>query len=272
MQQYMGKIVAGLIGFLVLGPVGLLFGLAIGHAFDRGLWQALQAASPEALAKVQQQFFDTTFTLLGYVAKADGRVSEAEIAQAESLFAQLRLNPRQRQSAIEKFRAGAQPGFDPEATVAAFAAAVGPRRQVQHTLFAFLASMALADGEFEQAERSALHHIAALLGMPAAEVDRLVMMLSAQARFHTNYQGGRQQGSTAAPPRDRLKDAYQALGVEASVTDAELKKAYRRLMSENHPDKLMAKGVPDDLVKLATERSQEISNAYQLIRESRGLS
>ncbi len=273
MQQFTGKLIAGLIGFLVLGPVGLLFGVAIGHAFDRGLWQALQAASPEALAQVQQQFFDTTFTLLGYVAKADGRVSEAEIAQAEAMFVQLRLNPRQRQSAIEKFRLGAQSGFDPAATVAAFADKVGPRRQVQHTLFAFLASMALADGDLAGAEREALHRIATLLGMPGADVDRLVAMLSAQARFHTG--GGRSSYSyngPGQPVRDRLKDAYQALGVEASASDAELKKAYRRLMSENHPDKLMAKGVPDDLIKLATERSQEISNAYQVIRESRGLS
>ena len=89
MKQFGGKLIAAAIGFLVLGPVGLLFGLAIGHAFDRGLWQALQAASPDALAAVQRQFFDTTFVLLGYVAKADGRVSEAEIAQAENVFRQM---------------------------------------------------------------------------------------------------------------------------------------------------------------------------------------
>jgi DnaJ like chaperone protein len=49
------------------------------------------------------------------------------------------------------------------------------------------------------------------------------------------------------------------------------KKAYRRLMSENHPDKLIAKGVPDEMIKIATERSQEISNAYEVIRNARGM-
>ncbi len=278
MKQFAGKLIAGTLGFLTLGPVGLLFGLAIGHAFDRGLWQALQAASPENLARVQKQFFDTTFTLLGYVAKADGRVSEAEIAQAESLFRQLRLNPAQRQNAILRFKEGAEAGFDPAATVAAFAERVGPRRQAQHTLFAFLASMALADGELSQPERGALHNIATLLGVPTAEVDRTVAMISAQSRFHS--QGWGQQGSGRAgaggyrpgpAPRDQLKDAYQALGVEASDSDADIKKAYRKLMSENHPDKLIAKGVPDEMIKIATERSQEISTAYDVIRNARGM-
>ena len=275
MNKFAGKIIAGLIGFLALGPVGLLFGLAIGHAFDRGLWQALQAASPDNLARIQRQFFDTTFTLLGFVAKADGRVSEAEIAQAESLFIQLRLNPSQRQAAIARFKEGSQPGFDPSATVAAFAQALGPRRQAQHTLFAFLASMALADGDLHPPEREALHQIATLLNVPTVEVDRLVAMISAQSRFHTASGGQRysyqQRGAGASPPRNQLADAYQALGVASDVSDGDIKKAYRRLMSENHPDKLIAKGVPDEMIKIATERSQEISNAYEVIRNARGM-
>ncbi|MDG0992281.1 MAG: co-chaperone DjlA [Luminiphilus sp.] len=269
MNKIMGKLVAGLIGFFTLGIVGLLFGIAIGHAFDRGLWQALQAASPDNLARSQKQFFDTTFTLLGYVAKSDGRVSEAEIAQAEALFRQLRLNPTQRNAAIQHFREGAEPGFDPAATVTAFAGRVGQRRQVQQTLFAFLASMALADGELAQPERAALHHIASLLGMPTQTVDRLVAMLVAQSRFHTGGGGGQSMGTPA--PRDRLNDAYQALGVSASDSNDVIKKSYRRLMSENHPDKLIAKGVPDEMVKLGTERSQEISTAYEVIKTARGM-
>ena len=80
----MGKLLAGAIGFLAFGPVGLLFGLVLGHAFDRGLWRALQLSGPDAVHLMRAQFFETTFTLLGYVAKSDGRVSEAEIAQTET--------------------------------------------------------------------------------------------------------------------------------------------------------------------------------------------
>ena len=91
MTQITGKVIAGFIGFIAFGPAGLLFGLVLGHAFDRGLWRALQLSGPEAVHIMRAQFFETTFTLLGFVAKADGRVSEAEVAQTEALFAQLRF-------------------------------------------------------------------------------------------------------------------------------------------------------------------------------------
>ncbi len=78
------------------------------------------------------------------------------------------------------------------------------------------------------------------------------------------------EGGVDVQPGTSLDDAYAALGVDSSVTDKELKRAYRKLMSENHPDKLIARGVPADMVKLATEKSQEIQAAYEMVRKSRG--
>ena len=94
MTRFTGKVIAGLIGFLAFGPAGLLFGLVLGHAFDQGLWRALQLSGPEAVHIMREQFFETTFTLLGFVAKADGRVSEAEIAQTESCLLYTSPSPR----------------------------------------------------------------------------------------------------------------------------------------------------------------------------------
>ena len=73
----------------------------------------------------------------------------------------------------------------------------------------------------------------------------------------------------AATARTSLKDAYRLLGVSDGASDAELKKAYRRLMSQHHPDKLVAKGLPEQMVKDATEKTQQIKAAYELIRKSR---
>jgi DnaJ like chaperone protein len=90
----------------------------------------------------------------------------------------------------------------------------------------------------------------------------------AQAQGHFHSRGG-YGGGASAPAGASLNDAYAALGVSADVDDKTLKRAYRKLMSENHPDKLIAKGVPDDMIKLATERSQEIQAAYEMIKKSR---
>ena len=151
MRVYTGKVLGAFLGFVTLGVVGGLVGFFVGHMFDSGLVRAIRMTGPDGLHALQQEFFDTTFIMLGYIAKADGRVTESEIAQAESMFAQLRLTPSQRASAIKRFQRGAEPQFDPEEELLRFRRTASLRPQTSQTLLLFLVSMGLADGQIGRA-------------------------------------------------------------------------------------------------------------------------
>ncbi|MEQ9465746.1 MAG: co-chaperone DjlA, partial [Haliea sp.] len=251
------------IGLLVGGPIGLLLGIFVGHQFDRGLRRTMEAHSPENIARLKTRFFETIFLLLGHMAKADGRISQHEIEHTEMIIRQMGLDAGQRQSAIALFKQGAAPDFDVRATISAFLELCGRQLQLRQTLLMFLVSLALVDHGIEPEERRVLDNIAGLLGFNPMQLEHLLRMAQAQAQFH-HRPGGQ---ATAGP--DRLEAAYAALGVSPDVADRDLKKAYRKLMSENHPDKLIARGVPEDMLKVATEKSQEITAAYELVSRSR---
>ncbi len=263
--MFFGKVIGGIIGFLVLGVVGLVLGVFVGHLFDNGLLRTLRYASPENIARIKQSFFETTFLLSGHIAKADGRISQQEVDHTEMMFRQMGLSGEQRKRAIELFQRGAAPDFRLDTTIEAFVATCGPQRQLQQTLLFFLISLALADQQIDEAEHRALQNIAGQLGIDGRTLEQMLRMAQAQGHFHGSG------GGPGVQPGSGLKDAYAALGVDESVDDKALKRAYRKLMSENHPDKLIAQGVPEDMIKLATERSQEIQAAYDMVRKSRGL-
>jgi DnaJ like chaperone protein len=261
-SMFFGKIIAGLIGAGAGGIPGLILGLLVGHAFDRGLSKVMRFSSPENIERIKTSFFETTFLLSGYLAKSDGRISKLEIAHTGQLFVQMGLSTDQRKRAIDQFHLGSVAGFDIEPVIADFLETCGPQRQLQQTLLLFLISLAHADQGMEPVEHAALVRIANVMGLGSVQLEQLLRMAQAQDQFHS-------QGNYAQQPGGSLEQAYIALGIEDRVSDKELKQAYRKLMSENHPDKLIAKGVPEEMVKLATARSQEIQSAYELVRKSR---
>jgi len=259
-----GKIIAGLIGLSVAGPIGVLIGIYVGHQFDKGLG-GLRPMSARQQAETRGAFFETVFSLLGHLAKADGRVSEAEISHAEALMGKMGLSGEHRKKAIGLFKVGSQGDFSIDATMDKFMAVCGRQNNLKRTLLNYLISLAIADGELHQSEQDVLRKIAGRLGFSGALFDQLIAMIMAQSQFRQSGAGGSREPASAG----KLKAAYVALGVKENDSDAQIKRAYRKLISENHPDKLIGQGMPEDMVKLATERTQEIQVAYELVVTSR---
>lgn len=255
--------VGALIGLAFNGWRGAVFGALLVWAVLPLLGRLLLKTAVRKIGQVQHQFLDSTFAVMGAVCKADGRISSEEIRVAEALFEQLRLNPEAREAARRAFNRGKAADFDLDAEVARFAEA-SARAPVFRQLFLQIQVQAIAaDGQMHPAEHAMLLRIARGLGLS----DHDVAMLEAMMR------GGGPGGSASGRERDNpsaLEDAYQVLGVPASASDTEVKRAYRKLMSENHPDKLAAKGLPESMRALAEEKTRRITAAYERIERSRG--
>lgn len=249
------------LGYVVGGLLGALVGAFAGRLFDSGLKTSLLFGSPEKKQHIELVFFKTVFTIIGYIAKADGRVSEEEIGQTEALMAQLGLSADHRREAIELFKQGTQPDFQLDNVLNEFKDSCHQFPNLTQMLLVYLVGVALADGVLHPAEEQSLRAVAQGLGYSATAFEQLMAMIKAQSNFHHGHH-------TGGSPED-LALAYQALGVTQESTDAEIKRAYRRLMSEYHPDKLIGDGVPEDMVRVATEKSQEVQTAYDLIKKDR---
>lgn len=259
-MSWWGKVIGGTFGFMMGGPLGAVLGAAVGNYFDKGLdGVGIGHDGGQSNERVQTAFFTAVFSLMGYIAKADGRVSRDEIALVEQVMGQMQLQTAQRKIAIKLFDQGKQDDFPFEQVMAQFKRECGRRRNLIQMFLEILTATALADGKMAASERRVLESIATNLGFNKMAFDQLVQRLSAQFRF---------QGEVA--PADRLKNAYKVLGVESSADTATVKKAYRKLMSQHHPDKLVSKGLPEEMMEIAKKKTQEIKTAYDTIMESRG--
>ena len=267
-MNWWGKLLGGAFGFMLGGPIGALIGVMLGHTFDRGV-QLVQVGLPPGFRpgeteRIQSAFFTTTFSVMGHLAKADGRVSEHEIEMARQIMTRMELTPDMRQAAIRLFNEGKQPGFALDEVLDQFRRECQRRRNLLQMFLEIQLYAVYADGRLHPSEQELLRRIARRLGFTPFELEVLEARIRAQAA-HSGAGAGVSQ-----PVRPRLEDAYATLGVKPDTAPAEIKKAYRRLMSQHHPDKLVAKGLPEEMMKLATQKAQEIKAAYDQVREARG--
>ena len=266
-MKWMGKVTGGLLGALAMGPIGAVLGVLLGHQFDVQDEAPVEALTADELSALGERFFRATFRVMGHLAKADGRVSEQEISAARAVMAELRLDGAQVHDAIACFSAGKQADFDFPGELAALARACRGRPDLTRIFFEIQVRAALAGNNLEGPVRLVMSRVAAALGISAFESAHIETVLRIQrGAFRAAAAPG------PSPYRDgALEGAYRVLESTPAASDEEVEKAYRRQLQRHHPDKLKANGLPESMMAHAKQRTQQIIEAWELIRARRGL-
>ncbi|MEP7702468.1 co-chaperone DjlA [Paraglaciecola sp. 25GB23A] len=274
-----GRILGTLFGFMFARIPGAILGYVVGHFFDKGYSQDFNQMggfsrffTSQDQFKQQAIFFHTLFSVMGHIAKADGKVSDAEIKMASSLMSQMGLEGDTLREAQAAFREGKSADFPLKQTVLEFKESCHGRRDILQVYLEILIQAAYVDGKLDKAEQVILEQVAQYMGFKDTELMYLLSVFEAELRFRSGQGRGQsnQNKSSAYSTQQSMSDAYKILGVSTSDDDKSIKKAYRKLMSENHPDKLVSKGLPKQALELAKNKTQDIQAAYELIKEKRG--
>lgn len=261
-----GKILGALFGLALLKLPGLVLGILLGHFFDQwfkrrlGHWEGLQGVFGQD--DEQALFMYTSFAAMGHIAKATGVVTKAHIAQASHFMQQLGLNKQQQKEAQAAFRDGKAINFPFQAQITEFYQRYKQRPDVLQLFLEIQLSIACVAGQVAAEQWHLLKQVAQCLHISPAALEQLLQAYQAQSRF----QQGQAKGADDAAA---VVSAYQVLGIHSDVSEQELKRAYRKLMSQHHPDKLMAQGVPAAMLDVAKRRTQDIQAAYELVKQHR---
>jgi DnaJ like chaperone protein len=271
-----GKVFGFIFGLMLSkNIVGALIGLWIGHSFDKGRRIDFDGFSPDKTDDITRQavFFYTSFSVMGHIAKANGQVSQQEIAFANDYMDRLGLKSGMKKQAQDAFKEGKSTTFPIDERLRKFKRACGKRHDLLLMFLEIQIQVAFADGALDEEEHKVLHKIARHLGFSRKELDNLLDMITASEAFNqqgSSYnhrqQGGRQNAYRASNAGVyQLESAYKILGIDKNAELKEVKKSYKKLMLQHHPDKLVAKGLPPEMMEIAKEKTQDIQAAYDLI-------
>ena len=241
-MRFIGKLLGGLAG-LRFGIPAMAAGVAAGHLFDSGALRARFSFGSNVMSR-------TLFQLGGHIARADGRVSQREVALAEQLFDQFGLEGRARGDAVAHFNAGRLDSFQPAPVVAKFVKQFGLRSAQAEQMLAALIAIGYADGGILGSELAALKAIAVALGFREDEFVRELERFAPAP-------------STFEPAQDSIEKSYAVLGLAPGADASAIKLAYRKLISQYHPDKLEGAGIRGDALKGAQAKAKSVRSAYE---------
>ena len=275
-MQIWGRVLGAIFGFFLLNFFGLFIGFLLGLAFDRAVNNSKNPFSSfsrnsQVNKERQEQFFQLSFSIMGHVAKAKGRVTSNEIRVASYIMKQMALDNASTLKAQKAFKEGTMNGFAFRESVLKVKQLCQGRLNLLKFFMEIQIQAAFADGTLHNEERSLLFKLAELLGFSQKILDQWLKMQEAAIRFQSqNYQYNNSSFSdNTYNSKSKEADALRILGIDSSASNNEIKKAYKKLMIEHHPDKLSAKGLPPEMIELAKQKTQEIQSAYETLKKIR---
>lgn len=282
-MSFIWAIITGFVLSIVLKTSwGFILGLFIGpmlyQAFCNKLTNQRTQANPTL-------YLTVVFEVLGHLSKAKGVVTQDDINLARQFMDRLQLDSNSRQLAQESFNRGKASDYPLRSRLAELYAQYRYRRNVLNIFCEQLIQAALVDGQLDDKELEILFIVADEFNIPRQQMAAYIKMMMASYHFGQNShgysqnqynqysqynQGNNYGGYQGRSTQSDLQNAYKILGVEPTAEISEIKRAYRKLMNEHHPDKLVSKGLPKEMLEAAKKRAQEIQAAYDLIKASRG--
>lgn len=254
-MSWLGKMIGGTIGFALGGPIGAVAGAAFGHAFvdkkEDAYLRSIPGRTTGSLSsneEAQLVFFTAAFSMLARLCKADGQVSDKEIQVVEAFMKQdLQLDTTGQESAKKIFRQAVRSSESFEAFAMQFYSVFRTQPNIIALMMDVLFRVGTADGRLSDAEDATLRSAARIFNVSNVEFNRLK---SKYIRAADKY--------------------YAVLKCDETSSNEEIKKQYRKLVTEYHPDKIEAKGLPEEFIKFANDKFAEIQEAYDQIRKKRG--